>query len=114
MEDVTVKPHSGTGRHQHGEWVPYVSLSAIHIGSGMPDCIDSVRESQITLCEIMAPCGYLLQVSSLFEMALYVANYLSDMEPRVFPKWCSKNRMKRPLQSFSTGKNAFLQSCESI
>jgi hypothetical protein len=60
MEDVTVKPNSGTGRHQQGKWVPYVSLNSVHTGSGMPDCLDAVREGQITLCEIMAPCGYLL------------------------------------------------------
>ncbi|KAL3487352.1 fungal-specific transcription factor domain-containing protein [Aspergillus germanicus] len=75
MEDVTVKPNSGTGRHQQGEWVPYASLNAIHTGSGMPDCVDAVREGQITLCEIMAPCGYLLYgTSSISKVVLQEQN----------------------------------------
>ncbi|KAJ0420937.1 hypothetical protein BJY00DRAFT_323516 [Aspergillus carlsbadensis] len=75
MEDVTVKPNNRPGRPQHGEWAPYVSLNTIHTGSGIPDCMNAVREGQITLCEIMAPCGYLLYgTSSVSKVVLQSQN----------------------------------------
>ncbi|KAL2840797.1 hypothetical protein BJY01DRAFT_257277 [Aspergillus pseudoustus] len=75
MEDVTVKPNSMADRHQHGKWAPYISLDSMYPGSGVPDCINAVREGQITLCEIMAPCGYVLYgTSSISKVVLQQLN----------------------------------------
>jgi hypothetical protein len=60
MEDVTVGKPSGNATHQEpGKWVPYVSPDS-YVGSGVSDCMEAVCEEQIMLCEIMAPCGYIL------------------------------------------------------
>ncbi|KAL2810101.1 hypothetical protein BJX63DRAFT_444874 [Aspergillus granulosus] len=75
MEDVTVKPNHMAGPHQHSKWVPYVSLGSSYAGSGVLDCMDAVREGQITLCRIMAPCGYILYgTSSISKVVLQQLN----------------------------------------
>ncbi|KAL3456563.1 hypothetical protein BJX64DRAFT_296570 [Aspergillus heterothallicus] len=64
MEDVTVKPKGKADQYQHGRWAPYESLNSTYASSGVPEYMDALCEGHITLCEIMAPCGYVLYGTS--------------------------------------------------
>lgn len=60
MEDVTVGKPSQDCCNQSQEWIPYenpASLSQLFDGL---DCTGLVSQQLVSLCEIMAPCGYVL------------------------------------------------------
>ncbi|KAL4883235.1 fungal-specific transcription factor domain-containing protein [Aspergillus karnatakaensis] len=65
MDDVTVgKPNLNADQRDSNMWFPYVSPNFLQSECGVPDCMDAVCEEQVTLCEIMAPCGYFLYGTS--------------------------------------------------
>ncbi|BCS20232.1 uncharacterized protein APUU_20664S [Aspergillus puulaauensis] len=76
MEDVTVgKPTKNTHRRGSDRWAPYVSPGSVYAGRGAPDCMESVCEEQINLCEIMAPCGdFLYGTSNISKVVLQQLN----------------------------------------
>ncbi|KAL2865724.1 transcription factor domain-containing protein [Aspergillus lucknowensis] len=76
MEDVTVgKTLSKEKKPEHDKWVPYISPDSLYTATGVPDCMDAICEQQITLCEIMAPCGYILYgTSSISKVVLQQLN----------------------------------------
>ncbi|KAL4909505.1 hypothetical protein BDW74DRAFT_174707 [Aspergillus multicolor] len=76
MEDVTVgKPASNTHRQEQARWMPYVSVSSIYAGTGVPDCMEAICEEQVTLCETMAPMGdFLYGTSSISKTVLQRLN----------------------------------------
>lgn len=61
MEDVTVsKPGDQENHWETGKWAPYVSPSSVNSDTGLLDCMEAVIQQQVTLCELMTPCGYIL------------------------------------------------------
>ncbi|KAL5343017.1 fungal-specific transcription factor domain-containing protein [Aspergillus crustosus] len=65
MDDVTVgKPNHNNSQREPNLWAPYVTSNSLHFECGLPDCMSEVCEEQVILCEIMAPCGYILYGTS--------------------------------------------------
>lgn len=61
MEDVTVgKPDHQANHWGTGKWAPYASPSSFDPEAGLLDCMEAVIQQQVTLCELMTPCGYIL------------------------------------------------------
>ncbi|KAJ5091159.1 hypothetical protein NUU61_006029 [Penicillium alfredii] len=59
MEDVTVgKPSDQVNEQEPRRWVPYI-LPAVN-SSELPDCTETVSQHLVSLCDLMAPCGYFL------------------------------------------------------
>jgi hypothetical protein len=72
MEDVTVnKPNSNTCRQELPRWTPYACSISIGSNYELVDLVEAVSEQEISLCEIMAPCGYFLYVFHLFHLSLF-------------------------------------------
>jgi hypothetical protein len=64
MEDVTVaKPCGGTSPGEN-QWFPYVSPRTFTESSPLPDYTNELHRQRVLLCEIMAPLGYALSVST--------------------------------------------------
>lgn len=60
MEDVTVgKPRQDPASREHRQWTPHESISA-STGPGLLDSQDIISQRLVSLCELMAPCGYIL------------------------------------------------------
>ncbi|KAJ6023459.1 uncharacterized protein N7446_013821 [Penicillium canescens] len=58
MEDVTIgKPRQCTGPRGQCRWTPYEPSSVSH-DSGLLDSKDAISQQLVSLCELMAPCGY--------------------------------------------------------
>ncbi|KAJ5939308.1 hypothetical protein N7466_002442 [Penicillium verhagenii] len=65
MEDVTVgKPRQITGLRGHCQWVPYDSSTLFGPDSGLLDNKEAIGQQLVSLCELMAPCGYILYGTS--------------------------------------------------
>ncbi|GIK06090.1 hypothetical protein Aspvir_001733 [Aspergillus viridinutans] len=65
MEDVTVgKPCQNAGSRGHFEWTPCEPSSSASRDSGLLDIKDEISQQLISLCELMAPCGYILYGTS--------------------------------------------------
>ncbi|KAJ5217927.1 uncharacterized protein N7498_000026 [Penicillium cinerascens] len=65
MEDVTVgKPRQNAGSREHCRWKPCDSSSSASHGSGLLDSKDTISQQLVSLCELMAPCGYILYSTS--------------------------------------------------
>lgn len=61
MEDVTVgKPLDQVNQLSPYRWAPYENSNTASETSGLPDCTEAVSQQLVSLCEIMAPCGYIL------------------------------------------------------
>lgn len=61
MEDVTVgKPNNNANQWAHNKWAPYVFPSSVDAEAGLLDCTEALSQQQVALCELMAPCGYIL------------------------------------------------------
>ncbi|KAL4807863.1 fungal-specific transcription factor domain-containing protein [Aspergillus unguis] len=98
MDDVTVgKPSNNTSatHWDSDNWFPYTSPnSTTYAGSGVPDSMEEVCEAQITLCEIMAPCGdFLYGTSSISKSVL---QQLNVEVVRKLLTW--KSNLSQPLQ----------------
>ncbi|KAJ5946850.1 hypothetical protein N7454_003689 [Penicillium verhagenii] len=65
MEDVTVgKPRQIVGPRGHCQWVPYDSSMLFGPNSGLLDSKEAIGQQLVSLCELMAPCGYILYGTS--------------------------------------------------
>jgi hypothetical protein len=63
MEDVTVKKPNADARHQEPpKWTPYACPISFGSNYESLDFTEAVSEQEVSLCEIMAPCGYFLYV----------------------------------------------------
>lgn len=61
MEDVTVKkPNDDVDYRAPCKWTPYASPIPFDNNSGLYDCVGAVSRQEVSLCELMAPCGYFL------------------------------------------------------
>lgn len=61
MEDVTVsKPQDNVNQLGPDTWVPYEIRNPASETSGLLDCTEAVSQQLVSLCELMAPCGYIL------------------------------------------------------
>ncbi|KAJ5509544.1 hypothetical protein N7527_011687, partial [Penicillium freii] len=61
MEDVTVKkPNDDVDYQAPCKWTPYASPIPFDNNSGLYDCVGAVSRQEVSLCELMAPCGYFL------------------------------------------------------
>ncbi|KAJ5605747.1 hypothetical protein N7510_008528 [Penicillium lagena] len=71
MEDVTVgKPNNQANHWGTEKWVPYVSPNSVEPDTGLLDCMEAVNQQQVTLCELMTPCGYILYGTSHISKAV--------------------------------------------
>ncbi|KAJ5821553.1 uncharacterized protein N7525_010837 [Penicillium rubens] len=71
MEDVTVKkPNNDIDYRQPCKWTPYASPIPFDNNSGLFDCVGAVSQQEVSLCELMAPCGYFLYGTSAIPRAL--------------------------------------------
>ncbi|GFF91717.1 hypothetical protein IFM61392_09414 [Aspergillus lentulus] len=65
MEDVTVeKPRQKAGSRGHCGWIPGEPSSSASYNSGLLDIKDAISQQLVSLCELMAPCGYILYGTS--------------------------------------------------
>ncbi|CAI7621765.1 unnamed protein product [Penicillium glandicola] len=65
MEDVTVnKPSNDVDYREPSKWTPYASPIPFDNTSGLFDYVGAVSQHEISLCELMAPCGYYLYGTS--------------------------------------------------
>ncbi|RHZ61380.1 hypothetical protein CDV55_101702 [Aspergillus turcosus] len=65
MEDVTVgKPRQNADSRGHCRWTPCEPSSSASHGSGVLDSKDAISHQLVSLCELMAPCGYILYGTS--------------------------------------------------
>lgn len=61
MEDVTVgKPHDQEDKPGPYTWAPYETQDKPTGACGFLDCTEAVSRQLVSLCELMAPCGYIL------------------------------------------------------
>lgn len=61
MEDVTVgKPNNHANHWVPIKWAPYVFPISVDSDTGLLDYSEAVNQQQVALCELMAPCGYIL------------------------------------------------------
>lgn len=61
MEDVTVgKPKGNADDLGRRSWAPYEVPHPASNGPGLLDCTEAVSRQLVSLCELMAPCGYIL------------------------------------------------------
>ncbi|KAE8148476.1 fungal-specific transcription factor domain-containing protein [Aspergillus avenaceus] len=61
MEDVTVsKLDHNASPSTFTKWVPYACPSTVRDSTGLLDYTGAVSQQQVSLCEIMVPCGYIL------------------------------------------------------
>lgn len=61
MEDVTVKkPNDDVDYRAPCKWTPYASSIPFDNNSELYDCVGAVSRQEVSLCELMAPCGYFL------------------------------------------------------
>ncbi|KAJ5170248.1 transcriptional regulator family: Fungal Specific TF [Penicillium coprophilum] len=71
MEDVTVKkPNNDVDHREPCKWTPYASPIPFDDNSELLDCMGAVSQQEVTLCELMAPCGYFLYGTSGIPRAL--------------------------------------------
>ncbi|KAJ9303113.1 transcriptional regulator family: Fungal Specific TF [Paecilomyces variotii] len=71
MEDVTVgKPHDQGNKLGPSRWIPYGLQDTTTGVSGFLDCTEAVSRQLISLCELMAPCGYILYGTSSISKAV--------------------------------------------
>ncbi|KAJ9197338.1 transcriptional regulator family: Fungal Specific TF [Paecilomyces variotii] len=71
MEDVTVgKPHDQGNTLRPSRWIPYGLQDTTTGASGFLDCTEAVSRQLISLCELMAPCGYILYGTSSISKAV--------------------------------------------
>ncbi|KAJ5109282.1 hypothetical protein N7456_005957, partial [Penicillium angulare] len=64
MEDVTVgKPCEDSGSMSNCRWTPFDS-SSMNPDSGLLDSKDAISQRLVSLCDLMAPCGYILYGTS--------------------------------------------------
>ncbi|KAJ5537792.1 hypothetical protein N7494_007271 [Penicillium frequentans] len=65
MEDVTVrKPQAQAGQPGQHRWAPYETQGSYNSTAGLLDCTEAVSQQMVSLCELMAPCGYILYGTS--------------------------------------------------
>ncbi|KAF7168738.1 hypothetical protein CNMCM5623_001644 [Aspergillus felis] len=65
MDDVTVgKPCQNAGSRGHFGWTPCEPSSSASHDSGLLDIKDVISQQLVSLCELMAPCGYILYGTS--------------------------------------------------
>ncbi|KAJ5503526.1 transcriptional regulator family: Fungal Specific TF, partial [Penicillium fimorum] len=65
MEDVTVKkPNNDVDYREPCKWTPYASPIPFDDDSELFDFIGAVSQQEVSLCELMAPCGYFLYGTS--------------------------------------------------
>ncbi|KAJ6002758.1 hypothetical protein N7451_005305 [Penicillium sp. IBT 35674x] len=65
MEDVTVrKPEAQVGQSGQYRWAPYEMQGSENSTAGLLDCTEAVSQQMVSLCELMAPCGYILYGTS--------------------------------------------------
>jgi hypothetical protein len=61
MEDVTVrKPQGHVVQSEQYRWAPYEMENSANSTAGLLDCTEAVSQQMVSLCELMAPCGYIL------------------------------------------------------
>ena len=61
MEDVTVgKPDHQASQWASVKWAPYIFPNSVDTDAGLLDYTEAVSQQQVALCELMAPCGYIL------------------------------------------------------
>jgi hypothetical protein len=60
MDDVTVGKPSQDCCNQSQGWIPYENPASVIQRSDGHDCTGLVSQQLVSLCEIMAPCGYVL------------------------------------------------------
>ncbi|KAJ5448256.1 Transcription factor [Penicillium cf. griseofulvum] len=65
MEDVTVnKPNNDVDHRKPCKWTPYASPIPFNDNSELFDSVGAVSQQEVSLCELMAPCGYFLYGTS--------------------------------------------------
>ncbi|OQD84434.1 hypothetical protein PENANT_c013G00053 [Penicillium antarcticum] len=65
MGNVTVKkPNTDTCRQEPSKWRPYACPISFGNKYESIDLVEAVSEQEVSLCEVMAPCGYFLYGSS--------------------------------------------------
>ncbi|GIJ90330.1 hypothetical protein Asppvi_009284 [Aspergillus pseudoviridinutans] len=65
MDDVTVgKPCQNAGSRGHFGWTSCEPSSSASHDSGLLDIKDAISQQLVSLCELMAPCGYILYGTS--------------------------------------------------
>lgn len=71
MEDVTVgKPDHHASQWASAKWAPYIFPNSVDVDAGLLDYTEAVSQQQVALCELMAPCGYILYGTSHFSKTL--------------------------------------------
>lgn len=61
MEDVTVgKPNSDANDREPRKWIPYESPNSSNSDEALSDSMEEVTRQEVSLCELMARCGYIL------------------------------------------------------
>ncbi|KGO47086.1 Transcription factor, fungi [Penicillium expansum] len=71
MEDVTVKkPNNDVQYRKPCKWTPYASPIPFEHDSELFDYVGAVSQQEVSLCELMAPCGYFLYGTSVIPRAL--------------------------------------------
>ena len=60
MDDVTVGKPSQTPSAASYKWLPYEGPRSLEQAFSTFNNIEHVSEQLVSLCEIMAPCGYVL------------------------------------------------------
>ncbi|KAL2824866.1 fungal-specific transcription factor domain-containing protein [Aspergillus cavernicola] len=97
MEDVTVSRPQGNADHWRNRgWVPYeLSMSVAH-GPGLLDCMEAICQQLVSLCELMAPCGYILYGTSSISK-----NVLQELNAKIVAELCKWKAMLPPICQIS-------------
>ncbi|KAJ5187666.1 hypothetical protein N7449_010660 [Penicillium cf. viridicatum] len=86
MEDVTVKkPNDDVDYRAPCKWTPYASPIPFDNNSELYDCVGAVSRQEVSLCELMAPCGYFL-VAKILNWKAQLPSFLQiDLNNHTFP-----------------------------
>ncbi|KAJ5975042.1 hypothetical protein N7481_008749 [Penicillium waksmanii] len=83
MDDVTVGKPSQDCCNQSQEWIPYEGPASLTQRFDGLDCTGLVSQQLVSLCEIMAPCGYVLYTTSKINKAT-----MQEFNERIVAELC--------------------------